>query len=80
MPSIQQIIPAFKAEECFNLKHGIVFTGKSPIDFDEEDNPFPSEIIVNRKLYKVIGVNKYMHCSPWHAGESIAVLVNEVGK
>ena len=80
MIATEIIIPVFEPEDSFYSGLGIVFTGKSPVDFDEGENHFPLEIIIDRKWYKVLGVDKYMHCPPWYRGEPIGLLVKETNE
>lgn len=54
---------------------GPVFIVSNPFECKDFSHLFNKPVIINGKMHKCIGVERFMHCPPWRAGEEIGLLV-----
>lgn len=79
MPDVGAIWPSFKSLDRYVLSEdrGTVFLVELYKDFGKFDELL-GECLIDGKLYRVIGVERFMHMPPWHAGEQIGLLAKDV--
>ena len=70
--------PNFKSTDKLNINSKTVFCvllDKETKDFDHIIN---KKILIDGILYTSKGVERFAHCAPWRAGESIGIYAEKV--
>lgn len=69
----------FKSKRSWKVKEvGLVIGVENPVDCDDPSFLTGYVVMINNKLYEVIGVERYLHNKPFKKGEDIGLLVKEV--
>lgn len=78
---IEQVWHNLKSEDSYEMDRGTVFCVSSPIDAPRDLKGYlkklGSEVIIDGKIYKPIGIEAFALNSPVKIGEEIGLLVKE---
>lgn len=76
LDQVAAIWPNFSAIEWYRDDKGLTI---ATVELDRETEDFShlinQEVLIDRLLYKCLGVSKYTHCPPWSRGEVVGLLV-----
>lgn len=77
-PVIEQILPFFRARAWYPHPHGWPFwIVATALDRTREDlrSLIGHEVIVDAALYRCLGVERFLHSSPWLRDEEVGLMV-----
>jgi hypothetical protein len=69
---------SFKSLDQFTIKgRGTAYIVELDQDTKDFSHLLHKEVAIDDKKATVIGVERYAHCPPWHAGERISLLTRD---
>lgn len=78
-PSVSALWPSFHALEWFTIptlgRCATVLLDRDTSDFA---HLIGCEVLIDGRLYRCRSVERFLHSPPWHMGETVSLLVEEV--